>query len=756
MNDKPPLNAGYAAGQIDKALLTAITHADPDVRERAAKKLDRWMAIMRMMTSGSTAYGSRTPIANTPAWVTLDVAQGGFATGALLAGGELRPHERDLLRQLPPVEAGDERRAINAWFIGAGFGMLREWLASGCYRVDVPEEAALLTVVWLADNGHADEARELLEILQPWFARLRFYPEPTARPTSNGSRLHLQDVGQTLKGLAELKPHRGVQAQKEAVLVWAPEYDAAVALALETVIDGSPGAHIPPGWPSRVRALLDRYAKLRATHDLCKRPEDLRDHFAQVRAFLQSAAAGEDLSPALIGRQRVILERYLRKRGTPDSAQCRAQRALAAAAVAAPLRHAFIAPIRARLGQYPASEPLSSAAPMLAPLRVEEAHAFDLPEHAALPDSLIRKIERCVEGTAEELVQRGLVTSGDALAGILPQMIASIRASSAPDDASRRLHAASYRAFRRRRSLLLLNLATQVRVEELPWFAALERHCARGVNAREIAKRTLADVSAITLASFPFAIIPNKLLQELRILAKDAGLDLPLTEELAADIFMGRFSGKFIAAAKSAAGLLENSLYYSYYGIDAAAVRALPEKSVAPPKRWFRGSQDSEDPLNALCRRRAGVGPGQQGVASNGSVIEQQQILTTQNLAVLFQGLGLAETLRAELPGMVRRCFEWICDRQQVRYPDRHSRLIMLKNTAYAWRQMIFFLTVMGSEVREASLADLRRHFDQQPESFRSRFAPAMHGLMQHGTGQVFLGWTGKPHWLMPEDVTGR
>ena len=264
--------------------------------------------------------------------------------------------------------------------------------------------------------------------------------------------------------------------------------------------------------------------------------------------------------------------------------------------------------------------------------------------------------------------------------------------------------------------------------------------------------RALREVSAITLASFPFAIIPNKLLQELRMLARDASLDLPLTEELAADIFMGRFSAKFYESASVAADLLGQSLYATYYRIDAKALRALKPLPEEPEQRRLFVGMRKADELTEHCRGRAGLNAGDRGIAINGMIIEQQQIVTTHNLAVLFERLGLAATLSAELPGMVRRCFEWICQRHQARYPDRHSRLIMLKNTAYAWRQMIFFLSMMAPESRVQSLAELHRHFEAQPERFRTRFAPALHGLDGQGDGRTFLGWAAKAHWLMPDE----
>ena len=149
------------------------------------------------------------------------------------------------------------------------------------------------------------------------------------------------------------------------------------------------------------------------------------------------------------------------------------------------------------------------------------------------------------------------------------------------------------------------------------------------LGAKEASRQVLADVSMLTITSFPQAIVPNKMLQELLALAKGAELDLPIVDELAADIFMGRFTGKFVRAAKVTAELLDGSLYASYYGIDASAVLALSEPS--EKRGLFRRQRTDE--FAELVSERAGVGAGGWDVAVNGMLIEQQQILTTQNLA---------------------------------------------------------------------------------------------------------------------------
>ncbi len=410
---------------------------------------------------------------------------------------------------------------------------------------------------------------------------------------------------------------------------------------------------------------------------------------------------------------------------------------------------------------------LDNVTPIIKDVAAEEAERFDIAASTAIPPPQHRKVLRSLCETVEALVERGIVTSADTLARVLPQMTSGLRAAGITDPDLRRLYAALYRAFRLRRSLLLLNLESQVKIEELPWVAAIHRFRSSDLSGRELAKQALEDVTVLTLTSFPHAIIPNKLLQELRALVKGAALGLPLVDEVAADIFMGEFSPKFTQSAKHAAELLAGTLYETYYGIDYERIRALPETK-PKPRRWFRPVVNS-DSLIDVCSSMAGVKYGGWKVAVNGMLIEQQQIVTVQNLAALLSGLGLVDGLRGRFEDLAKRSFEWICARQQVKTPDRHSRLIVLKNTAYSWRQMVFYLALLPSDQIAAFIGWADDHLKKQPNGFQLRFVPALTGLKLAAEGRSpddaaaraqgarrFLGWTQGDHWLMDSVNAGR
>jgi hypothetical protein len=91
----------------------------------------------------------------------------------------------------------------------------------------------------------------------------------------------------------------------------------------------------------------------------------------------------------------------------------------------------------------------------------------------------------------------------------------------------------------------------------------------------------------------------------------------------------------------------------------------------------------------------------------------------------------------------------------------RHARLIMLKNAAYAWRQMVFFLALGKPREVADFLSWADAHLGEQKDAFQTRFRPALKGLALAASGNLiednptsgarrFLGWSKTKHWLLP------
>jgi hypothetical protein len=779
---KVTINYSYVVGQLTRALGAAENHADPAVRERAAEKVRKWHQIFEGVAGGALTVGSRTPVAGTPAWATLEVAHGGFATGSLMAGGALQPHEIELQGRLDASGVASGRTALNLFYLtDAGREELLQLVRSGCYRINVPEEGALPTVAWLLANGASDDAQRLLETIAPFFDRLRFFPVPNPRPIVAGTTVRLQPLGKTVEGLRATRQQPRVLAMNEALGIWAPLYDRVIALFLDTIdgpvptlrtnekgdlvrrpdgqacVDGGwPCRVYPPGWATKAMSLLEEYARTRTSHSLCRKPEKKKENFARLRAFLHRAVtAPSTLTGRDVGMVRKILASFVTRHGAPGTERLATLRANQAEIASRPTHGALRAIVLHRLAPLPAEEGLQSVDAVAGPVTQDESEALRVRAGSHMPASIVRKLRRSLEAPVEELVQQGVIPSAEVLGVVLPQMTSRIRAAGISDPDLRRLYSTIYAAFRRRRSLLLLNLEHQVRLEELPWVAAMNAFRRTDAAADDAARESLRQVSLVAVTSYPQTILPNKFLQELRSLASAAKVDVPVVDELAADIFMGDFSEKFLRASQIAARLLSGTLYERYYGVPYDEVLRIADV------RKAKYGAPTSPAFAALCARLAGPDNTERwSVAKNGKIIEQEQILTTHNLAALFASMGLDGAIRGELPELARRCFVWVCRQQQLKRVEWKSQLQAVKNTAYAWRQMLFFLAV-GREPVGDFMRWAEEHFGSQTAPFQALFAPAVRGMrhvveggrfdaagVSPNGGRRFLGWTTERHWV--------
>lgn len=762
-DDVPPgsgaVNPGYAASQLAKALLASEQTGNAERAEKAADRVMQWQNILSNILNGAAHYGSRTPLPDTPAWATLEVATGGFATGQLLAGGPLEVYEKDLIERLSIPENDEARLRLNAYFLtDQGMAELMSWLESGRYLIRYPEEGALLAVAWMCKAGHAEEARQVLSAISPFFPTLRFYPVPDFRSHRFDGGVCVQDVAATREQLRRTSPHAAILAQRQSVQAWAPLHDRLLALFAETMsADDWPGQVCPPGWAGRAAGLLAEFDELANSSKVLSKYRKAGSHYVQLRDYLRTCMVSfAQLSPKDLGRIRHIYRCSVAKRGHPLSIKSLEVRHRQRAEVAAPLYSEIAHLVAQRLRPFNQDDGLDN--PDLCKTAVTEGEATaSLPAGTTLPKSVLRKIDRCMKESMEELIRRGLISSGEMIAGVLPQLTSGLHGLGIEGAGLRQLYASIYRAFRRRRSLLLLNLDSQVRLDELPWVSAIEGFRRKHLSHAVAARLALEQVVLLALEHFPHAILPNRLVREMDELAKRAGLVIPLVEELAADIFMGTFGPKFSNSAKLAASMLQGSLYEHYYQIDAAKIASLQNSSVSSASVWSWAKRGRKQDFAQLCAQRAGVPLGQWRPASNGMIIEQQQILTTQNLAALIGGLNLRGTLEGRFASMAQSCFRWIASRNQMKVDDCHAQRILIKNSAYAWRQMVFYLSMLPAVDMASALDWMETYLENQSAQFQSRFRAVLDDLRAcaQGTHQhrqvherdgPLLGWSDKRH----------
>lgn len=780
MPDQPvSANPGYAAAQRDRALRTLAEHPDPQTRARAAAKIARWEAVLEGMAFGGLEVGSRTPVEGAPAWATLEVVHGGFATGRLAAEVPLDEDERAMLATLPPGREGETDRArLNQHALTlSGMAELLTRLEDGRYRVDLPEEGALGVVAWLLDRGATEAARGVLASIGPWLHRLRFTPRPVDHPMTEATSVSRASVAEVAQDLHSRGGSARVAAMGVALRVFNPLTDEAIALVLETVdgdppqvetdpqgvarrdpggqprlIGGRPFARSPEGWAARAEDLLRRVTAARVAHPEVRRGPrtTLGVLEAGIRRVLDPAA------PAPAADPRRVLAGAAHKRGPVGSELHALIREEQAAIAARPSNLELARVLARRLDRMPAEGGLADPEAVSGPVLADE-----LPSATGwpLPPSLLGRLGPCLEAPIEELMARGVVPSAEVLAELLPKITAQVLAAGIQDPALRRLYGAIYAAFRRRRTLLLLNLERQVGIDELPWVSALDPFRDRHLGAAARARQTLEQVAGLAIAGFPQTILPNPLVSEMASLSEAAHLGLPLVEELAADIFMGTFTPKFEAAAVVAARLLEGRIYAQYYDLPGPGAYAYAPGGERHGKKTAEG-------FAARCVARAKEAGGGSGrsVAANGTVLEQAQILHTHNLAVLFEALGLTVHLGPRLPELARACFTWILDRQSTAITDPRAQLQRVKNQAYAWRQMLFFLSLGPVDALEPFFLWARGVLDgaAAKEPSVRRLGPALDGLEHIARGGRFdpsgrvgqrgrrlLGWTVGRHWML-------
>lgn len=771
MNDnaeQQPLTVSpsYPEDQLAKAFVTALTHEDADTRRRAEMRGKRWREVLAGMAAGRLSVGSRTPVVGFPAWVTPEVVRGGFATGSASAGGPLRAYETEAARSFG-VPA--ERRALFAHCLtGRGLAWLWARLDSGRYEIGVPEEAALLTVAWLVRHGETGAALDLAAELAPFADRLRFLPRPADGPAPDATAaVHRYTVSEAVGTLVRRRPHAAVETQREALAVWQPFGDELLAHWLRTARDGRVLAVAPDAdWLARGEVLLDRYRSLAAEHTRCTKHRKPRENLGILRGALEETVAGRPLDPRRLGLLRHAVESMVRRRGLPGSAAHTALRRRQAEQAALPSHHALAQVVLRRLAVLPQETGVTDVAPLLGAVTGEEGRETGLPAGAVVPPVIRQVVGSALSAPLGTLVERGVVPSAEVLAELVPQLVAATTAQAYDDEALRTLMAAHYRAFRSRRSLLLLDLERQVRVEELPWVRAVsgQRSTGSGEPDGEGALTVLRQLSELAVQAFPGTILPNPLVREFGVLGRQGDLGAPFVEELAADIFMGAFGPKFLTAARVAGDLLGGTLYERYYGIDYSAIRdlAIVETGTALTRSY--GARTSPG-FARLCAERAAAasGPGSgrrpRSVAANGTVIEQAQILTTHNLATLVHRVGIAP--RPGWADLAHRCFVTVC-RLVSGVQGNPRPLGTVKDAAYAWRQMVFHLSLCTPEEQRRVIAGLDAETARHPAHVAARLAPALTGLVlvagggafggdgtaDRGGTRRFLGWSTGGHWM--------
>jgi hypothetical protein len=92
-------------------------------------------------------------------------------------------------------------------------------LAEQRYRIDAPEEGALLVVAWLLHQHHFETALDLVSALRPFMHRLRFTPRFESVPRPAGATVRRETAGAVAAALRSREPQAQVAARRETLSV---------------------------------------------------------------------------------------------------------------------------------------------------------------------------------------------------------------------------------------------------------------------------------------------------------------------------------------------------------------------------------------------------------------------------------------------------------------------------------------------------------------------------------------------------------
>lgn len=697
------------------------------------------------LIQGNLDIGSRNAVKDAPVWATPEVYPGGFASGLLMASFDTTWETEMIVQRLGN---SGTREQLNKYFLSQkGIEELVEVLQSGCYSIDVPEEGALLVIAHLFSVGKEEECRRVLLTILPEFGRLRFFPRLLAAPAPiiSDHQVRVVSAKTVLTSFSRLKSRKCVLRNQNDLHVWEPIFADAIEVLVATGQDGAL-SQVTADSIARAKEVIARAEEAKKLHVNTRltRANTGKGFVLDCVKKLSESNEGKLVDGVNVPKLRAFLAKYVNKRGATREARLAYSKQLIEKN--SPKRPELPVVVE------PVVKLLQSCNPE-AGLALDQWTTFSAGKN--LPKLVKSKVWRCVEATPEVLIDNHAIKSPEMLAACAAPLSAHQLSCQIPQAEVQRLFSQLYVAFRSRRSLVLVNYESQVGLHEVPWIDALFLSASISNKASESAASvTLKRLVNLSITRFPQNIVPNKMLQEVKELAKNANLNsFPVVEEIASDIFQGGFGPKFVKAAKIAADVLSKSdnLYTRYYQINWDEVKALPTEDKVSKE------------MGLLCSARAvhltGIPIQMYNTASNGCIIEQEQIVTTHNLAAFISILKLDLSVEQllELATKIRK--DVFAKMSSVKRLGWINRLRTAKNAAFAWRQMIFFLSLVPQDQVVKFVHDLQKEFaSSRNDEFKTRFGPAVEGLVECVNARVgevsskplFLGWSASQHPFLP------
>ena len=284
----------------------------------------------------------------------------------------------------------------------------------------------------------------------------------------------------------------------------------------------------------------------------------------------------------------------------------------------------------------------------------------DIVDELVIKFPLVEKsIRKSTLGTLTELCDYGLLGSSEEFSdqvSVVVDIHLSLDRSLVFNTVTYQILALNFhRAFSIRRSRLLLDLNTQVKISEIPWYVVFKNTFQTiSPDTLDLSRSIFIDY----LSNFSGTQIPNKFVD---ILSNKLGW-VGLVKEIASDIFMGSFVKTFGAQSKRRESIFGvDTPYGSYYSSAFVGFPKGSEEKTVRVKDLVLGKKETKKETKKVCScdeftlrlymntfgmcRCDRLSKNSYSVSRNRSIIERVAVSTTHNMLHLITGMGIDDDI---------------------------------------------------------------------------------------------------------------
>lgn len=549
---------------------------------------------------GKFKHGSRNPDINYPTWITKRVAPGGFYAGAKY---ELKEGENNITILNEPEEM-------------LKYANMIEFIS---HNLNGPEPLMIPTIAYLENNGKIKEANELKELIRPYVDNIRFYPiteeimKTKKKPNVFAS---LETIYQFTKWCNDTYISK-LKDEENLINSFKKKNDfknKLINLFRETIIivDKSewPMQNVSQEWLEKARELYN--ANKWYLYDSFKRK---RGSLYNLWSILQNIIPQQRIETEfpitrITGKEVRWIKIYLEANKN--------------------LKYYNIEHLQSKQQE---AQNLLKYLTSINEQHLEKMYYEEIKEkYKDVEPVVFEKLNKCVLYSLEELKELGYIPSSETFVELAQPMEAFLQTIDFDfkEDITVEEHLKYllYKSFKNMRSLLLLNLESQLKINEIPQYNVLckvYKRDSKSSNSLILSKLLLSYYTEW----FPGDIMPNRVVKMFYNLLKSEDKNLGLCEEIACDIFQRRFGEKYDTSLNIAKNNMINTLYSEYFELDDMYKNPLNLTGLSLTlKEKYYGNN------NAYWTN------------SNGQQIHASMVLTTHNLTQLDRFLDNLDVLK--------------------------------------------------------------------------------------------------------------